>query len=675
MSGPKPIRPNYSPGENHGAPLPTTFFTATTSRRRSKIEQACSRCRSLRRKCDGLKPCATCREQAFKCEYEGGRVGSHKLTLAKAVCRIAQLEEELRHAKAGLQTSETKPQPTPGDEKPSASSIDGTNAPTDEWMSILLQGVDGLSMTTGAPEFYGPSSANAIIDALESSEQDSPAAASSDGGTDRARLWLESPRDLTFAKVAQSSLPPKEIADEYLAVFYQTAHRIYPILNRAHFMKRYNDFWKGLPTEGNGYEHWVAVLCMVLALGHQCSTADPDVRVRSRALQSQHGEECFGLAKAMLAWAPFSGGDMSVVNSFLLAYLWLYNQQRLHEAYTVLGASIRTAYAIGLHRDSDSSEHYAAETDGWTASWWCLFAYETELAAISGRPSAIQPRELDMRRFSQGFSSIDLQYVEYLRQLSAIAWEVYEQVYSLSLQHVRVAERIEAVKLSDEGLCGWYETWYRECEWSREPHGLLIRLRYLNMRILYHRGFLKLVTLNKEQVPIEATVPATKCVHLACELIETITASVNRGGSGILQAAVFGVLGYLWNATITLLLYALSERAIRQLDLGSEFSDTEMSGFAGGAAQRARRLLERFKAQKAAQQSDQRRTLRDVPSAGADDVLESFGMLDHLLSGFSPGSERAFDATRQYDFQSSEYDVESWINDNNESYSFDLHEP
>jgi hypothetical protein len=571
------------------------------------------------------------------------------------------------------------------------SSIDGTNAPTDEWMSILLQGVDGLSMTTGAPEFYGPSSANAIIDALESSEQDSPAAASSDGGTDRARLWLESPRDLTFAKVAQSSLPPKEIADEYLSVFYQTAHRIYPILNRAHFMKRYNDFWKGLPTEGNGYEHWVAVLCMVLALGHQCSTADPDIRVRSRALQSQHGEECFGLAKAMLAWAPFSGGDMSVVNSFLLAYLWLYNQQRLHEAYTVLGASIRTAYAIGLHRDSDSSEHYAAETDGWTASWWCLFAYETELAAISGRSSAIQPRELDSRRFSQGFSSVDLQYVEYLRQLSAIAWEVYEQVYSLSLQHVRVAERIESVRVADEGLCGWYETWYRECEWSREPHGLLIRLRYLNMRILYHRGFLKLVTLDKEQVPAEATIPATKCVHLACELIETITASMNRGGSGILQAAVFSVLGYLWNATITLLLYALSERAIRHLDLGFEFPENvahlldsavwfftqhqEISAFAGGAAQRSRRLLERFKAQKAALQLDQQsKNMQDASLGDADEALEPFGMLDHLLSGFSPGSERAFDATRQYDFQSSEYDVESWINDNNESYSFDLHE-
>lgn len=188
-------------------------------------------------------------------------------------------------------------------------------------MSILLRGVNSLTMDTGTPEFYGPSSANAIINAVEALDMpdENQAADSPEDFSDRAQLWLESTRSLTFAKIAQSSLPPKEIADEYIGHFFRTAHRIYSILNREHFMRRYRNFWQGLPTEGNGYEHWIAVLCMVLALGHQCSATDPDPRVSERALQSSDGETCFRLTKAMLANVAFTGGDMSVVNSLFLA--------------------------------------------------------------------------------------------------------------------------------------------------------------------------------------------------------------------------------------------------------------------------------------------------------------------------------------------------------------------
>jgi hypothetical protein len=58
---------------------------------------------------------------------------------------------------------------------------------------------------------------------------------------------------------------------------------------------------------------------MVLAHGHQCSTVDPDDRVREDALGSPHGEICFNLAKSTFADVPFSGGDMSAVNSMFLA--------------------------------------------------------------------------------------------------------------------------------------------------------------------------------------------------------------------------------------------------------------------------------------------------------------------------------------------------------------------
>lgn len=100
-----------------------------------------------------------------------------------------------------------------------------------------------------------------------------------------------------------------------------------------------------------------------------------------------------------------------------------------------------------------------------------------ELAAVSGRPCAIQPREVDAKRFDLATSPVDLQYIECMRQFSSLAWEAYEQVYSLSLRHTSVAERAESIKSSDDGLISWYQAWYNECDWSKEPHGLIIRLR------------------------------------------------------------------------------------------------------------------------------------------------------------------------------------------------------
>lgn len=232
--------------------------------------------------------------------------------------KIAQLEEKLLEVGAQKENAEKPRSPLGVNISPGPQS---GSCEADDRMVAVLRGVNHLTVDSGTPEFYGPSSANAIInavDAMDAADSDKPADSPEDV-SDRARLWLESERSLTFAKIAQSSLPSKSIADEYVGHFFRTAHRIYPILNRAHFMARYHNFWVGQPTEGNGYQLWIAVLCMVLALGHQCSTVDSDPRVSERALQSSDGEQCFSLTKALLANVAFTGGDMSVVNSILLA--------------------------------------------------------------------------------------------------------------------------------------------------------------------------------------------------------------------------------------------------------------------------------------------------------------------------------------------------------------------
>lgn len=101
----------------------------------------------------------------------------------------------------------------------------------------------------------------------------------------------------------------------------------------------------------------------------------------------------------------------------------------------------------------------------------------SELAALSGRPCGIQPREVDVRPFSLDSSPIDFQYLERMRQFSYLAWDAYEQVYSLEYKHTSVSERTEALKMADAALCTWYDEWSENSIWVKEPHGLILRLR------------------------------------------------------------------------------------------------------------------------------------------------------------------------------------------------------
>ncbi|KPI40844.1 uncharacterized protein AB675_10908 [Cyphellophora attinorum] len=426
------------------------------------------------------------------------------------------------------------------------------------------------------PEFYGGSSSE-VLEAIQARSKSSE---TDEAGTDlsspenRALLWLGSRSGLTFGKAAGALLPPKVVAMEYVHRYFQTAHRIFPILDKRLFVNSTVDYYNGLPTEGKGYESWTAVMYMVIALGHQYSLVDPDPEVRRRALNSpEDGEVCFQLLKACLNDVHFAGGDISAVNSLLLAFLWLYNQHRLHEGYMVLGTAARIGYGIGLHRnlkmDPDQGLHIMPHVMGWCSSFWCLFTYEREMVALLGRPCAIEAHEFDINTFPLEESSVELQYLERMRQFAAITWSAYDQIYSLSLKHLGLSERSDALRKTDEAFERWFNSWFLDCTWAKEPHGLVIRLRFLHSRLLLYRAFLSILVQGarrQEKVSNELKELAAVSVRIAVDIVIIIVDDIYPAArsSGTLQGILFHAVLYLWNAVVSLLFVA-SSRVVQQL--------------------------------------------------------------------------------------------------------------
>ncbi|EXJ71765.1 uncharacterized protein A1O5_05575 [Cladophialophora psammophila CBS 110553] len=493
-------------------------------------------------------------------------------------------------------------------------------------MVHALRGINQLRTAPRHPEFYGGSSVNVMIEAVQTSEADANENQDPGNGApdiyspeNRAQLWLGGGSTLSFGKASGALLPPESVANEYVHRYFQTAHRIFPILNRKLLVDSCADYWNGLPTEGKGYEYWTAVMYMAIALGHQYSLIDPDEDVRKRALASpQHGEACFQLAKSTLSDVPFMGGDISAVNSLLLAFLWLSNEHRLHEAYTVLGVASRIGYGIGLHRDLRFDPKQTEQTPhiiGWCSTFWCLFTYEREMVAFLGRPCAVEVGEVDIKSFNLETSPVDLQYVERMRQFAYVTWDAYNHVYSLSFKHASVADRGDALRRADRAYEIWFNSWFHDCTWAKEPHGLVARLRFLHMRLLLYRVFLNLLvqkSRRKEAVAEELQELATTCIHVAADIVSLTVRSVYVGvrTSGTLQGALFHAMAYLWNALVTLLLYASSRSAqqrlgpklkppiniIQEIKSAMEVFDSykEAVAFARTASQKITALLEKI---------------------------------------------------------------------------------
>lgn len=58
-----------------------------------------------------------------------------------------------------------------------------------------------------------------------------------------------------------------------------------------------------------------------------------------------------------------------------------------------------------------------------------------------------------------------------------MTWDTWDQVYSLAFKHSSVSERGQALRKADDTFVMWYNSWFHECTWGKEPHGLIVRLR------------------------------------------------------------------------------------------------------------------------------------------------------------------------------------------------------
>ncbi|KAK6067769.1 fungal specific transcription factor domain-containing protein [Seiridium cupressi] len=333
--------------------------------------------------------------------------------------------------------------------------------------------------------------------------------------------------------------------------YFKRIHVFIPMLDEASFRA---DYLEGQRCDAP----WLAILNMVFAMGSIAAMKSDDynhLNYYNRAMEH-------------LPLDAFGSSHIETVQALtLIGGYYLHYINRPNMANAVLGAAIRMASALGLHRESlvsassgSSNEAVAAETRRRT--WWSLFCLDTWATTTMGRPSfgrwgaAINIR-VPEAGISSGRDSAQhagiLPLIENIK-FCKIATGVQDMLAISPL--LRAEDRCNL----DGQLVGWYSNlpWLlRTTDPCAEPLYIvrcIMKWRYQNLRMLLHRPVLLNLASSGASHAAEHDIAAIEaCRDLAKATIEDVSREWTRNQmSGwnavwfLYQAAMIPLVSIFW---------------------------------------------------------------------------------------------------------------------------------
>ncbi|KAK5131460.1 hypothetical protein LTR08_000924 [Meristemomyces frigidus] len=180
-------------------------------------------------------------------------------------------------------------------------------------------------------------------------------------------------------EVDQNYLPPADVGHQLIESYFARIHVLMPMVDEE-------QFWHTYLYSARRDSPWLALLNMVLALGSLAgSTCDNEEHITYYQRARKH-----------LDLETFGSGSLLVLQALgLLSGYYLHWLNRPNEANSLMGATLRMATALGLHREYD--ERYPVSCAHPTGAevpveirrrtWWSLVCLDTWACMTTGRPS------------------------------------------------------------------------------------------------------------------------------------------------------------------------------------------------------------------------------------------------------------------------------------------------
>lgn len=172
----------------------------------------------------------------------------------------------------------------------------------------------------------------------------------------------------------QFALPPPDVAEHYIDSYFDEVHAMMPMIDEDAFR---HTFLYDERTDAP----WLALFNVVLALGSlACGTRDS----REHLTYAKR-------ARQILRQKSLGSNHLFVLQAHgLLSGYYLHWLNRPNEAHAMMGATMRIASAVGIHREYDASctgSRAVIPPEIRRRTWWSLVCLDTWASMTTGRPS------------------------------------------------------------------------------------------------------------------------------------------------------------------------------------------------------------------------------------------------------------------------------------------------
>jgi hypothetical protein len=172
----------------------------------------------------------------------------------------------------------------------------------------------------------------------------------------------------------QFALPPPDVAEHYVDSYFNSVHAMMPMIDEDAFR---HTFLYDERTDAP----WLALFNVVLALGSlACGTCDS----REHLTYAKR-------ARQILRQKSLGSNHLFVLQAHgLLSGYYLHWLNRPNEAHAMMGATMRIASAVGIHREYDASNtgsRAVIPPEIRRRTWWSLVCLDTWASMTTGRPS------------------------------------------------------------------------------------------------------------------------------------------------------------------------------------------------------------------------------------------------------------------------------------------------
>lgn len=167
-----------------------------------------------------------------------------------------------------------------------------------------------------------------------------------------------------------SSIPWSKKGQTFIDAYFRRINIFIPMIDQASFRR---DYCEGQRNDGP----WLALLNMIFATGSIVATKATDfshIDYYSRAMEHIN-IDAFGSSHIETVQA------LTIIGGYYLPYI-----NRPNMANAVIGAAVRMASTLGLHKESLASRE-GPSSEVRRRTWWSLFCLDTWATTLTGRPS------------------------------------------------------------------------------------------------------------------------------------------------------------------------------------------------------------------------------------------------------------------------------------------------